>query len=69
MNGPVEAEDVFARSGSGLGAGFVYAAGSRGVGVPDVFDRDLDKAFGVSMSTIYKRAWVVKRLLGLCPGL
>ena len=69
MNGLVEAEDAFPRTGSGPGAGLVYAAGSRGVGVPDVFDSDPDKAFGVSMSTIYKRAWVVKRLPGLCPGL
>jgi hypothetical protein len=55
----------FAGAAAGWAAGLVYAVGSRGVGVPDVFNRDLEKAFGVSMSTIYKRAWAVRRLLGL----
>ena len=58
-----------AKAAAGWAAGLVYAIGSRGVGVLDVFNRDLEKAFGVSMGTVYKRAWAIKRLLGLCFGL
>jgi hypothetical protein len=53
----------------GWAAGIVFALGSRGCGVPNVLNSELEKAFGATMSTIYKRAWAVKRLLGLCPGL
>lgn len=49
----------------GWAAGVVYAVGSRGCGVPDVLNRELEEAFGASMSTIYKRAAQVKRLLDL----
>ena len=62
-------EKVFPGKPEGWAAGIVFAVGSRGCGVPDVLNSDLEKAFGVSMSTIYKRAWAIKRLLGLCPGL
>ena len=58
-----------AGAAAGWAAGLVYAIGSRGVGVLDVFNRDLEKAFGVSMGTVYKLEWAIKRLLGLCFGL
>ena len=38
---------------------------SAGAGVPGVLNRDLEEAFGVTMSTIYKRAAKVRELLGL----
>jgi hypothetical protein len=56
---------VFPGKPEGWAAGIVFAVGSRGCGVPDVLNDDLAKAFGVTMSTIYKRSWAVKRLLGL----
>ena len=40
-------------------------AGQPKGGVPEVRNSELEKAFGVTMSTIYKRAWEVRRLLGL----
>ena len=43
--------------------GIVYAVGSRGCGVPNVFNRELEEAFGTKMSTIYKRAAQIRRLL------
>ncbi len=49
----------------GWAAGIVYAIGSRGVGVPGVLNSELEEAFGVSMSTIYKRAVRVRSLLRL----
>jgi len=49
----------------GWAAGIVYAMGSRGVGVPGVLNSELEEAFGVSMSTIYKRAARVRELVGL----
>jgi len=36
----------------GWAAGIVFAVGSGGCGVPDVLNSELEKAFGVSMSTI-----------------
>jgi hypothetical protein len=53
----------------GWAAGIIFAVGSMGCGVPGVLNSELEKAFGVTMSTIYKRAWAVKRLLGQCPGI
>jgi hypothetical protein len=41
------------------------AVGSRGCGVPYVLNADLEKAFDVKMSTVYKRSWQIRRLLGL----
>ncbi len=49
----------------GWAAGIVYAISSRGVGVPGVLNSELEEAFGVSMSTIYKRAARVRALLRL----
>ena len=57
----------FAGKHEGWAAGILFAVCSVGCGVPDVTNADLEKAFGVTMSTVYKRAWAVKRLLGLCP--
>lgn len=45
----------------GWAAGIVYAVGSTVCGVPGVLNRELEKAFGVSMSTVYKRAAAVRR--------
>jgi len=47
----------------GWAGGIVYAASSIGVGVPGVFNRELEEAFHVSMATIYTRAWQIRRLL------
>jgi len=58
-------QKVFTGKPEGWAAGIVFAVGSHGTGVPDVLNSDLEKAFGVTMSTIYKRAWAVKRLLGM----
>lgn len=60
---------TFPGAAAGWAAGIVFAVGSRGCGVQDVLNSELEKAFGVTMSTIYKRAWAVKRLLGLAGGL
>jgi hypothetical protein len=49
----------------GWAGGIVYAVGSRGCGVPNVFNRELEEAFGTTMSTIYVRAAQIKRLLDL----
>lgn len=46
-------------------AGIVFAVGGVGCGVLNVLNMDLEKAFGVSMSTTYKQSMEVKRLLGL----
>ena len=43
--------------------GIVYTVGSRGCDVPDVLNRELEEAFGTTMSTIYKRAAQIRRLL------
>ena len=60
-------QKVFPGKPEGWAAGIVFAVGSRGCGVPDVLNGELAEAFDVDMSTIRKRAWAVKRLLGLCP--
>src|SRR5208282_4064765 len=46
------------------GGGIIYAVGSRGVGVPGVQNRELEAAFGVRMNEIYRRAAMVKDMLG-----
>jgi transcription initiation factor TFIIIB Brf1 subunit/transcription initiation factor TFIIB len=51
----------------GWAAGIMFAVCSRGCGVPDVMNSEVEEAFGVTMSTVRKRAWAVKRLLGLLP--
>jgi hypothetical protein len=48
----------------GWAGGVVYAVSSIGVGVPGVLNAELEEAFGVSMSTIYKRAARIRDLLG-----
>ena len=45
----------------GWAAGIAYAVGSVRCGVPDVLNRDMENAFGVSMSTVYRRAAAVRR--------
>ena len=47
----------------GWAGGIVYAMSSIGVGVPGVLNSELEKAFNVSMGTIYKRAAVIQKLL------
>ena len=49
----------------GWAGGIVYAVGSHGVGVPDVLNSELEEVFGTTMSTIYKRAAQIRRLLDL----
>jgi hypothetical protein len=36
---------------------------SIGAGVPGVLNSELEKVFGVSMGTVYKRAAVIRKLL------
>ena len=54
---------------AGWAAGIVYAASSIGVGVPGILNNELEQAFGVKMSTIYKRAAQVRKMLDLYPGM
>lgn len=51
----------------GWAGGIVYAASSIGVGVPGVFNREVEEAFQVSMATIYTRAWQIRRLMVELP--
>ena len=45
----------------GWAAGIVYAVGCTICGVPGVLNAELEKAFGVSMSTVRRRAAGVRR--------
>jgi hypothetical protein len=47
----------------GWAGGIVYAMSSIGVGVPGVLNNELEKAFNVSMGTVYKRAAMIRKLL------
>jgi hypothetical protein len=47
----------------GWAGGIVYAVASRGCGVPDVLNRELEEAFGTTMGTICKRAALIRQLL------
>ena len=47
----------------GWAGGIVYAMSSIGVGVPGVLNSELEKAFNVSMGTIYKRVSAIRKLL------
>jgi hypothetical protein len=47
----------------GWAGGLVYAMSSIGAGVPGVLNSELEKVFGVSMGTVYKRAAVIRKLL------
>ncbi len=57
----------FPGKNEGWAAGMMFAVCSRGCGVPDVMNNEVEQAFGVTMSTIRKRAWAIKRLLGMLP--
>lgn len=49
---------------AGWAAGIVYAVANDGrfpCGVPGFLNADFEKAFGVTMSTVRKRAWAVRR--------
>jgi hypothetical protein len=46
---------------AGWAAGIVYAVSCTICGVPGVFNREMEEAFGVSMSTVYQRAADVRR--------
>jgi hypothetical protein len=46
----------------GWAGGIVYAISSIGVGVPGVLNSELEKAFNVTMGTIYKRAAMIRKL-------
>jgi hypothetical protein len=65
MSALLKRQTSFPGAAAGWAAGIVFALGSKGCGVPDVLNSEMEKAFGVSMSTVYKRAWAIKRLLGL----
>jgi len=49
----------------GWAGGIVYATGGTGCGVPGVMNSDLEKAFGVTMGTIRRRAGQIRRELVL----
>ena len=46
---------------AGWAAGIVYAVGSTICGVPGLLNAELEEAFGVSMSTVRRRAAAVRR--------
>jgi len=50
---------------SGWAGSIVYTVGSHDRGVPNVLNRELEEAFGTTMSTIYMRAAQIRRLLDL----
>ena len=58
---------AFPGAAAGWAAGIVYAASSIGAGVPGILNNELEQAFGVKMSTIYKRAAQVRKILDLYP--
>ena len=47
----------------GWAGGLVYAMSSIGVSVPGVLNSEIEKAFNVTMGTIYKRAAMIQKLL------
>ena len=52
----------------GWAGGIVYAAANqyrRACGVPGLLNQECEEFFNVSMGTIYKRAWQIRRLLAL----
>ncbi|MEI7837356.1 MAG: DUF6398 domain-containing protein [Planctomycetota bacterium] len=63
----IKRQKSFPGKHEGWAAGIMFAVCSRGCGVPDVMNSEVEEAFGVTMSTVRKRAWAVKRLLGLLP--
>ena len=63
----MERQKSFPGKHEGWAAVIMFAVCSVGYGVLDVTNSEVEKAFAVTMSTVYKRAWAVKRLLGLLP--
>lgn len=55
----------FAGDPAGWAAGLVLAVGSEGCGVPGMLNAELEKAFGVSMGTIRRRAAEIRDELPL----
>ena len=52
----------------GWAGGIIYAAanqGRRACGVPGLLNKECEAFFSVSMGTVYKRAWQIRRLLAL----
>ena len=52
----------------GWAGGIIYALanqGRRACGVPGLLNQEFEDFFNVSMGTIYKRAWQIRRLLVL----
>ena len=52
----------------GWAGGIIYAAANqyrRACGVPGLLNQECEEFFNVSMGTIYKRAWQIRRLLAL----
>jgi hypothetical protein len=52
----------------GWAGGIIYALanqGRRACGVPNLLNKEFEEFFNVSMGTIYKRAWQIRRLLVL----
>jgi len=57
-------KESFAGALGGWAGGLVYAVGcTSGCGVPNVLNTELAAAFGVSMDSIRRRAWHIRRLL------
>lgn len=50
----------------GWAGGIIYALanqGRRACGVPNLLNKEFEEFFDVSMGTIYKRAWQIRKLL------
>ena len=51
----------------GWAGGIIYALCNRckrACGIPGLLNKDCEEFFDVSMGTIYKRAWMIRRMLG-----
>lgn len=58
-------------SSGGWAGGMVYAAANRyrqSCGIPGLLNNQCKAFFGVSMSTIYKRSWMVRKMLDFKNG-
>ena len=52
----------------GWAGGIIYAVtnqGRRACGVPGLLNKECEEFFQVSMGTVYKRAWQIRRLLAI----
>ncbi|MDD5458122.1 MAG: DUF6398 domain-containing protein [Phycisphaerae bacterium] len=50
----------------GWAGGIIYALSNRykrACGIPGFLNKECEEFFGVSMSTIYKRSWMIRRML------